>query len=124
MLLRVHRYLLRLVLTGCLSAGITQAAPAADMGYPTKSAPLIQIPQSWAGFYLGGQLGYGTDAVSWRNLGVSSLFSPANSFTRDRGGGVAGGGQVGYNFQFNHVVLGVEGSVSAVDFDRSFTSPY
>jgi outer membrane immunogenic protein len=122
--LRVDRYLFRLVVTGCLSVAITQAARAADAAYPVKSAPLIQIPQSWAGFYLGGQLGYGTDAVGWRDLGTSSLFSPPNSLTRDRGGGVAGGGQVGYNFQFNRLVLGVEGSVSAADFDRSFTSPY
>jgi outer membrane immunogenic protein len=122
--LRVDLYLFRLVVTGCLSAASTQAARAADVAHPVKSAPLIQIPQSWAGFYLGGQLGYGTDAVGWRNLGTSSLFSPPNSLTRDRGGGAVGGGQVGYNFQFNRLVLGVEGSVSAADFDRSFTSPY
>ena len=35
-----------------------------------------------------------------------------------------GGGQLGYNFQYNRLVLGIEGSVSAADFDRSFASPY
>ena len=122
MVLRVDRYFFHLLATACLSAAITQDVRAADVAYPLKSAPLIQIPQSWAGLYVGGQLGYGTDAVGWRNLGVSSLFSPPNSLTRDRGGGAVGGGQVGYNFQFNRLVLGVEGSVSAADFDRSFTT--
>jgi len=122
--LRVDRYFFHLLATACLSAAITQDVRAADVAYPLKSAPLIQIPQSWAGLYVGGQLGYGTDAVGWRNLGVSSLFSPPNSLTRDRGGGVTGGGQIGYNFQFNRLVLGAEGSVSAAGFDRSFTSPY
>ena len=55
---------------------------------------------------------------------MSALFSPPNSLTRDVGGGVIGGGQVGYNFQFNRIVLGIEGSLSAADFDRSFASPY
>ena len=35
-----------------------------------------------------------------------------------------GGGQLGYNFQYNRFVFGIEGSASAADFDRSFTSPY
>jgi outer membrane immunogenic protein len=43
---------------------------------------------------------------------------------RDRGGRVIGGGQVGYNFQFNRIVFGLEGSISAADFDRSFASSY
>jgi outer membrane immunogenic protein len=37
---------------------------------------------------------------------------------------VIGGGQLGYNFQYGRMVLGIEGSVSAADFDRSFASPY
>jgi outer membrane immunogenic protein len=47
-----------------------------------------------------------------------------NSRTRDSGGGVIGGGQLGYNFQYNRLVLGIEASGSAADFDRSFASPY
>jgi outer membrane immunogenic protein len=44
--------------------------------------------------------------------------------TRDRGSGVIGGGQLGYNFQYNRFVFGIEGSALAADFDRSFASPY
>jgi len=64
------------------------------------------------------------DSVRWRNLGASAFFSPPNSLTLDRGSGVIGGGQLGYNFQYNRLVFGIEGSLSAADFDRSFASPY
>jgi outer membrane immunogenic protein len=125
MLFRVGRDLIQgLIVIGCLSSATAQVARTADVAYPVKSPPLVDVPQSWAGFYLGGQVGYGMDAVRWRNLGISPFFSPPNSLTRDHVGGVIGGGQIGYNFQFNRIVLGIEGSVSAADFDRSFASPY
>ena len=107
----------------CASAAAIKYAAAADLPYLKSPAP-VEVPSGWAGFYLGGQVGYGADSVRWRNLGASTFFSPLNSLTRDRGSGVIGGGQLGYNFQYNRLVFGVEGSVSAADFDRSFTSPY
>src|SRR5260370_41794800 len=63
------------------------------------------------------------DSVRWRNLGAAAFFSPPNSVTLDRGSGVIGGGQLGYNFQYNRLGFGIEGSVSAADFDRTFASP-
>jgi opacity protein-like surface antigen len=113
------------VVAGCIVLGLVAHAAAADIPYPVKGAPpLADAPASWAGFYLGAQVGYGTDNVRWRNLGTSTTFSPLDSVTHDRGGGVIGGGQVGYNFQVNRIVFGIEGSMSAADFDRSFASPY
>src|SRR5204863_9573066 len=123
MLFRVARCVL---MVGCVSVEAIGLAAAADLPYPVKAPPLAPVPppSSWAGFYLGGQIGYGEDAVRWRNLGGSAAFSPLDSLTRDRGSGVIGGGQLGYNFQVNRLVFGVEGSVSAASFDRSFASPY
>src|SRR6266516_2723253 len=123
MLFRVARCVL---LSGCVSVGAISLATAADLPYPVKAPPLapVQPPAGWAGFYLGGQIGYGEDAVRWHNLGGSAAFSPLDSVTRDRGSGVIGGGQLGYNFQYNRLVFGIEGSASAADFDRSFASPY
>jgi outer membrane immunogenic protein len=125
MLFRLGRIFLHgmVVVTGAVTA-ISQAAAAADIPYPVKSPPLYGLPPSWAGFYLGGEVGYGTDGVRWHNVGSSAFFSPLDSRTFDRGGGVIGGGQAGYNFQLGRIVLGIEGSISAADFDRSFTSPY
>jgi outer membrane immunogenic protein len=107
----------------CVGVVAIEFAAAADIPYVASPAP-VDVPPSWAGFYLGGQVGYGTDSVRWRNLGASAFFSPLNSLTRDRGSRVIGGGQLGYNFQYNRLVFGIEGSVSAADFDRSFASPY
>jgi outer membrane immunogenic protein len=120
MLFRVGR---AFVIVSCVSAAALESAVAADIPYVRNPAP-ADVPASWAGFYLGGQVGYGADSVRWRNLGTSTFFSPLNSVTRDRGSGVIGGGQLGYNFQYNRFVFGIEGSASAADFDRSFASPY
>jgi outer membrane immunogenic protein len=125
MLFRAGRGLFRgLIIIACLSPATLGDAAAADIPYPVKGPAFVEVPQGWAGFYLGGQVGYGMDSIAWRNLGTSAFFSPVDSLTRDHGGGVIGGGQVGYNLQLNRLVLGIEGSVSAADFDRSFASPY
>ncbi|HEY1364418.1 MAG TPA: outer membrane beta-barrel protein [Xanthobacteraceae bacterium] len=111
----------------CASLASAGIAAAADIPYPVKAAPpppALQLPAGWAGFYVGGQVGYGSDSVHWRNLGASAFFSPLDALTIDRGSGVIGGGQAGYNLQFGRVVLGIEGSLSAADFDRSFASPW
>src|SRR5258708_1131013 len=107
----------------CVGVVAIEFAAAADLPYLPGPAPAY-VPPSWAGFYLGGQVGYGMDSVRWRNLGGSAVFSPPDFGTRGRGSGVIGGGQLGYNFQYNPLVLRIEGSVSAADFDRSFASPY
>lgn len=111
----------------CVALGAVRLAAAADLPYPVKAPPRVApafVPDSWAGFYVGGQIGYGMDNARWENLGTSTAFSPVGSVTRDHGSGVIGGGQLGYNFQYNRIVLGIEGSVSAADFNRSFASPY
>jgi outer membrane immunogenic protein len=120
MLFRVGR---TFVIVSFVSVAAVELAAAADIPYLTNPA-LVGVPAGWAGFYLGGQVGYGADSVRWRNLGASTFFSPLNSLTRNRGGGAIGGGQLGYNFQYNRFVFGIEGSASAADFDRSFASPY
>src|ERR1700746_1219791 len=73
---------------------------------------------------LGGQVGYGMDSVRWRNLGASAFFSPPNSLTLDRGSGVIGGGQLGYNFQYNRLVFGIEGALLGAAFDSILATSY
>jgi hypothetical protein len=73
--LHVGRNLIRgLIVVGCVSSATAQAARAADIPYPVKSPAAFDVPQSWAGFYLGGQVGFGMDDVRWRNLGISPFF--------------------------------------------------
>ena len=61
---------------------------------------------NWTGFYVGGHLGgaWGYFRNNGTNIGPS-----------DVGGGFAGGGQGGFNYQMGRVVLGVEGDISAID---------
>lgn len=81
------------------AAGVP-AAQAADMGYYRSGAPYtVNQPLnafSWAGPYLGGNLGYTFGNVS------NNITKPA---------GFAGGVQGGYNWQSGNVVFGLEGDL-------------
>jgi outer membrane immunogenic protein len=85
--------------------------PAGAADLPVGPAPLAVAPVasapaalfSWTGFYIGGHLGVGFDRSSWSD----PLGGANNVFTS--GAGFLGGAQAGANWQFNRLVLGVEG---------------
>jgi outer membrane immunogenic protein len=81
------------------------AANAADLGrrhaMPTK-APMYAAPYNWTGFYAGINGGGGWGTSTW------SAATGSNSF--DTSGGVVGG-TLGYNWQMNQVVFGLEGDL-------------
>jgi outer membrane immunogenic protein len=58
---------------------------------------------TWTGFYIGGQAGAGLGHSSWSD----PVSGGTNLFTG--GPGFVGGGQIGANYQWNVLVLGVEG---------------
>ena len=105
------------------------SALAADL--PSRKAPPAYVPPppplTWNGFYAGLNLGGGWSASSGQNLvsaywdptypfasnltsnGQTNLFFLPNNNQSGNNGGVIGGLQVGYNFQFNpSIVVGVE----------------
>lgn len=94
-------------------------AIAADLApRPYVKAPPMEPVWSWTGFYVGGNGGYSwgrsrTD-VSYYNTGTGlPIAAPAGSITSasfDMNGGVAGG-QIGYNWQKDQWVLGLEGDI-------------
>ncbi len=93
-----------LLATAALTA-LGSSAFAADMPLKAPPAPPPAPIFSWTGFYIGGELG-----GAWSNGHVTdSLFGLNVSTNRT---GWLGGGVVGYNYQINNFVLGVEG-----DFD-------
>jgi outer membrane immunogenic protein len=109
----MRRYSLTLLAAAAIGLATIELASAADLG-PVKrapaQAPAVYAPPpppfSWTGFYIGGNLG-----VAWTDgnlccddFGNSPSISQKAVFT--------GGGQVGANYQWNWLVLGVEG-----DFD-------
>ena len=70
------------------------------------AGPALADPTNWAGGYIGGHFGY-----DWGDFSnTPGTAGPDGSFAN-----WMGGGQVGNNWQFNRLVLGVEGDGSAID---------
>src|SRR6516225_11618654 len=105
-----RKYSLTLLAAAVVALAAGQTASAADLARraPPPAAPAYIPPPvfSWTGFYIGGNLGVAwTEAsVCCDDFGTSRHNSQQAVFT--------GGGQVGANYQWNWLVLGVEG-----DFD-------
>lgn len=98
------------ILAGALAAGLlSSTAMAADL--PSRRvapAPVVVAPApifTWSGLYIGAQLGYASDKISFNNVWWGAGWGNP-SLTRD---GIVGGAHIGYLFQFGSpFVLGVE----------------
>ena len=89
-------------------------------GGPIPPPPPIPI-FTWTGVYLGGQIGYG-----W---GSDSGFDPVTgtALVTSVGGnpsGVVGGAHVGYQYQINQWVLGLEGSVDGTGLTNTAVAAF
>jgi outer membrane immunogenic protein len=85
------------------------AAPAfaADLPSPTYApAPVMVALYDWSGFYVGGNGGYGTSRNCWGIVPVAGAIIPDGC--HDQSGGIIGG-QMGYRWQANQFVFGLEG---------------
>jgi outer membrane immunogenic protein len=79
---------------------------------------------SWTGFYVGGQLGYawGKDngTVYSTETGLDTTTGVFDSFSSTQShlspSGAIGGAHIGYNWQINQFVLGVEANVDATNY--------
>jgi outer membrane immunogenic protein len=97
----------------CIVAIGSLSASAADL--PVVPVPSDEVPTlvpgivfSWTGFYFGGNVGYG-----WlRNDPAVSGGGISGSATQTLNG-ASGGGQVGFNWQINHLVVGIESDFEA-----------
>jgi outer membrane immunogenic protein len=92
--------------------GDVSPAPSSAGGFFKAPRASSSSPYSWTGVYLGGNLGFGVghDPATATLLGVINIFPPLlnqESFTLAPGGWL-GGGQIGFNWQTDHLVLGVE----------------
>jgi outer membrane immunogenic protein len=90
-----------------IAAGWTMSARAADL-YGSRAPYTVNQPlnaYSWAGPYLGANLGY-----AWGSV--------ANNPTKPSG--FAGGVQAGYNWQSGAFVFGVEGDIQATGAEETF----
>jgi outer membrane immunogenic protein len=104
---------------------IATGALAADLPVKTYTkAPVYVDPGfDWTGFYIGGNIGY-----SWgQSRDTSTITIPGTvlftSTDKTSLNGVVGGGQIGYNWQFQRLVVGLEADIQGTDEkgSRSFT---
>jgi outer membrane immunogenic protein len=103
-----------------IAALIGTPALAADMAVKAAPAPQAVAP-SWAGFYLGGDIGgvWGRDVVS-PTIADGGTFPRSNTLSSS---GLFGGGTLGYNFQSGNIVYGLEGDLGAMGISQSKADP-
>jgi outer membrane immunogenic protein len=117
------------------AAGFANAAHAADMRMPMKAAPApIAAIFSWTGFYIGvnGGGAFGQDhnvivnetlagapfvSGTWPGRGTFGSLAPTGGF---------GGGQIGYNYQVQNWVWGIEADLQGASIrdTAAATLPY
>jgi outer membrane immunogenic protein len=120
----VMRHLSRILAAAALTVG-AYGAQAADLP-SSKMAPIgpTFLAYNWTGFYVGIQGGYQWGNVDGTNCNVA--LTVCFPFSNDPDGFVVGG-HVGYNFQFNQFVVGIEGDIEysdmkgTVSFDPGLT---
>lgn len=118
----MKKAILGLVAIGAL---VTAPAMAADLRMPVKApvAPIVPV-FSWTGFYIGGNVGGSWSDVpelfSLPNAGGGVGFNVANTANSSS---IIGGGQIGYNYQIDHVVLGVEADFDWRNNSNTFSCP-
>jgi outer membrane immunogenic protein len=122
------KQLIRLTILLCACAALALTVVAGPEPLPSgkemKQVAPAPLPEcNWTGFYIGlnvgGQWGHAED----KDLD-DYLQSPGPIGWGYDESGVVAGGQVGYNFQWNWLVLGVEGDLGYMNMDGSGTSKW
>jgi outer membrane immunogenic protein len=119
MSMKMKKYLLG----GLAMLAVTASAPASAADMATKAPilqPAVAVYDPWAGFYVGANAGYSFGPWSSNNPAPNTLaaagfggFGPGLTSTASpKVDGWLGGGQLGYNWQRNNFVFGLE-----ADFD-------
>jgi outer membrane immunogenic protein len=107
---------------------LATSAFAADLPVRTYTkAPVYVEPiYNWTGFYVGGNIGYSwgrsSDTSTLTNTAGTVLFTSTDKTNLN---GVVGGGQIGYNWQMQNWVWGLEADIQGTDEkgSRAFTCP-
>jgi outer membrane immunogenic protein len=102
--------------------GLSSAASAADMA--VKAAPMpVAIAPGWQGFYLGINGGGGWSDTTFRGVPITGdhFLLPISSVStgNSNDSNWVFGGQIGYNWQINRFVLGIEGDWSGANVRNS-----
>jgi outer membrane immunogenic protein len=115
---------MRVLPAAALAILMSSSAFAADLTY--EPAPVVEATAfNWTGIYAGMQAGYGWGDVDYHFNDSGHYNDEAgDSFGHSIDGWLVGG-HIGYNYQINNVVLGIEGAISWSDIGKSdVISPY
>jgi outer membrane immunogenic protein len=120
-----RRGLMFAIAASTIAAGCS-AAFAADLPartrMPVKAAPYVAV-YDWTGFYIGGHVG-----GAWTDEGANYLsttgipLDPVGTAYSGNRTGFLGGVQAGYNWQMQHLVIGVGGDFSWTDASSDHAS--
>jgi outer membrane immunogenic protein len=111
-------FVMKRILIGLAAVASIAATGALAADLPMRAAPYTKAPVyvepvfNWTGFYIGGNLGYSwgrsSDTSTITNGAGTVLFTSAGKTDLD---GIVGGGQIGYNWQMQNWVWGVEADI-------------
>jgi outer membrane immunogenic protein len=96
---------------------LASSTSAADLPQAYTKAPAVSPAVNWSGFYIGAMGGYAwSDQLRATALGVT-----ATSNTSETSGGF-GGGTIGYNWQVDSWVFGLEAEAAGASISHSSTA--
>ena len=108
---------------GAVALSLSAPASAADLAARpyTKAPPPVVAPiYDWTGFYIGANGGWGQSRSCVDFVTAAGTFA---SGCGDRSGGVAGG-QIGYRWQANQFVFGLEAQGDWADLKNTRVSSF
>jgi outer membrane immunogenic protein len=110
-------------LGGLLAA--SRVAFGADIipGPAPMPLPAVPFPYNWSGIYIGGNGGYGWASATGTASISGGFLNGASASTSGSGNGGIAGGQLGFNWQINQLVLGVEGDMQWSGQSTTTNSP-
>jgi len=107
---------------GLLALGMGAPASAADMAVKAPPpAPMLAPIYNWTGFYIGANGGWGQSdsCLNFDGFGLTDFVDGC----RSRSGGLIGG-QIGYRWQANQWVFGLEAQGDWADLSHTRLSPF
>lgn len=104
---------------GLLAIGAITPSFAADMAVKAPPPAPLPVIYNWSGFYIGANGGWGSSHNCWDFVTVAGPV--VGDGCRDRSGGLFGG-QIGYRWQSNQFVFGLEAQGDWADLSNSRAS--
>jgi outer membrane immunogenic protein len=117
----MKKFLLGMV--GLFAISAASAASAADMAVKAPPPAPLPVIYNWSGFYIGANGGWGQshNCLDFNNFVTPGGLLVTGDACRDRSGGLVGG-QIGYRWQSNQFVFGLEAQGDWADLSSSRVS--